>query len=121
MSSRAPDLLSSIFASGVQPKAKTFARSMIPMKVGGFAEEAGEFVPPVSKRRTAIWDMHPSVHCSIIGTCLSSGEIRRLLGKLGVHGAETANDHDLHKQGVALASRPQGGGKFIQKALDRRH
>ena len=122
MSSRAPDLLSSIFATGLQPKAKEYARSLIPMKVRGSSEEsAGEFTPPVSKRRTAIWDMHPSVHCSIIGTCLSSGEIRRLLIKLGVHGAESASDHDLHKQGVALASRQQGGAKFIQKALDRRH
>jgi Uncharacterized protein conserved in bacteria (DUF2325) len=122
MSSRAPDLLSSIFASGLQPSAKVFPRSLIPMRVrGGGEESAGEFTPPVSKRRTAIWDMHPSVHCSIIGTCLSGGEIRRLLIKLGVHGAESASDHDLHKQGVALSGKPQGGGKFIQKALDRRH
>src|ERR1700678_858786 len=122
MSSRAPDLLSNIFASGLRPKATVFARSMIPMKVNGSgATSAGEFTPPTSKRRTAIWDMHQSVHCSIIGTCLSSGEIRRLLTKLGVQDAESASDHDLHKQGVALAGRPQGGGKFIQKALDRRH
>src|SRR5262249_6926911 len=74
-----------------------------------------------SRKRTAIWEMHHSVHCSIIGTCLSSGEIRRLLIKLGVRGAEVADDHDLHKQGVALAGKAQGGGKFIQKALDHRH
>jgi hypothetical protein len=41
--------------------------------------------------------------------------------KLGIAGAETAGDHDLHKQGVTLAARPQGGAKLIQKALDRRH
>jgi hypothetical protein len=65
--------------------------------------------------------MHHSVHCSIVGTCLSNPEIRRLLIKLGVHGAESASDHDLHKQGVTLAGRQRGGGKFIQKALDHRH
>ena len=65
--------------------------------------------------------MHHSVHCSIIGTCLSSAELRRLMIKLGVHGADTAGDHDLHKQGVTLAGRAHGGGKLIQKALDRRH
>ena len=91
------------------------------MKVRSRNHSCGEFTPPASKRRTAIWDMHHSVHCSIIGTCLSNAEIRRLLIKLGVHGAESANDHDLHKQGVALAGKSQGGGKFIQKALDRRH
>jgi hypothetical protein len=91
------------------------------MKVRSPDEPSDEFTPPASKRRTAIWDMHHSVHCSIVGTCLSSAEIRRLLIKLGVHGAESANEHDLHKQGVAVAGRPQGAGKFIQKALDHRH
>jgi hypothetical protein len=92
------------------------------MKVRGFeAKSSNELTPPLAKGRTAIWDMHHSVHCSIIGTCLSNAEIRRLLIKLRVEGAESANDHDLHKQGVVLAGKRQGGGKFIQKALDRRH
>jgi hypothetical protein len=122
MSSRAPDLLSSIFANGHRPNPPVFRRALIPMKVRGPDEGLAEdFVAPASKRRTAIWDMHHSVHCSIIGTCLSSGELRRLLVKLGVHGADNAGDHDLHKQGVALAGRAHDGGKFIQKALDRRH
>lgn len=122
MSSRVPDLLSNIFTNGRQPRAAAFPRSMIPMKSRAPAEAPGAaFLPPASRRRTAIWDMHHSMHCSIIGTCLSSGEIRRLLIKLGANGAESASDHDLHKQGVALAGRAQGGGKFIQKALDRRH
>jgi len=66
---------------------------------------------PVSKKRTAIWNMHSSVHCSIIGTCLSSAEIRRLLIKLGVYGAESASDPDLHKQGVMLAGKLRGGAE----------
>jgi hypothetical protein len=120
MSSRTSDLLSSLFSGGLQPAA--LSRSMIPMKARRLADDpAGGFTPPVAKKRTAIWDMHHSVHCSIIGTCLSSAEIRRLLIKLGVSGAESADDHDLHKQGVALAGRAQGGAKFIQKALDHRH
>jgi hypothetical protein len=123
--SRAPDMLSSIFSTG-RP-AIPFARGAVPMKAritGGISADGignDEFVPPTAKRRTAIWDMHPSVHCSIIGTCLSSAELRRLMVKLGIAGSETAGDHDLHKQGVTLAARPQGGAKLIQKALDRRH
>src|SRR5262244_3320645 len=121
MSSSAPDLWSKTFSGGLEPKTQWLSGSMLPMKVRGPEEPFDEFVQPVSKKRTAIWNMHPSVHCSIIGTCLSSAEIRRLLIKLGVYGAESASDHDLHKQGVALAGKPQGGGKFIQKALDHRH
>jgi hypothetical protein len=122
MSSRAPDMLSSIFSTGRPPAAPAFVRGLIPMKARlPGAAPASEFVPPAATRRTAIWDMHPSVHCSIIGTCLSSAELRRLMIKLGVHGAESADDHDLHKQGVTVAARAQGGGKLIQKALDHRH
>ncbi len=121
MSSRAPDMLSSIFSTGRTPAVAAFPRGMIPMKARAPDDAPGEFTPPAAKRRTSIWDMHHSVHCSIVGTCLSSAELRRLMIKLGVHGADTADDHDLHKQGVTIAGRPQGGGKLIQKALDRRH
>ncbi len=116
----APDLLASLFSGA--PRAAPLPRHVLRMKESGPDDRAaGEFLPPASRRRTAIWDMHHSVHCSIIGTCLSSAEIRRLLIKLGVAGAETAGDHDLHKQGVAMAGKAQGGGRFIQKALDHRH
>jgi len=74
-----------------------------------------------SKRRTQIWDLHPSLHCSIIGTCLSSAELRHLLVRLKVQGAETADDHDLHILGVLLAGRSKAGAKHLQKTLDRRH
>ena len=115
-------MLSSIFSPARPPAAPAFPRGMIPMKVRAPSDAPiGEFTPPAAKRRTAIYDMHHSVHCSIIGTCLSSAELRRLMVKLGIAGSETAGDHDLHKQGVTLAGRAQGGGKLIQKALDRRH
>jgi hypothetical protein len=116
----APDLLTSLFSGGARPA--PLPRRVMAMKTGGSEDgSAGEFVPPASRKRTVIWDMHHSVHCSIIGTCLSSAELRRLLIKLDVHGAEAADDHDLHRQGVALAGKAHGGAKFIQKALDQRH
>jgi uncharacterized protein DUF2325 len=122
MSSRAPDLLSSIFSTERLPSVPLFHGGTIALKVRRPDAEPLEVpAPPASKRRTAIWEMHPSVHCSIIGTCLSAGELQRLLIKLGVDGAAAADDHTLHKQAVVLAGRQQGGGKFIQKALDRRH
>jgi len=122
MSSRVPDLLSNIFSSGAGPNASVFPRGVFAMKVADSDHEvAGDLTVPPLRRRTPIWGMHHSIHCSIIGTCLSGGEIRRLLIKLGIHGAETADDHHLHKQGVALAGKPHGGGKIIQKALDHRH
>jgi hypothetical protein len=70
-----------------------------------------------SKRRNQIWELHPHLHCSIIGTCLTAGELRRLLLRLNVAGAETAGDHDAHLLGVLLAARPKEGARRRSTAV----
>jgi hypothetical protein len=75
---------------------------------------------PAQTRRTRIWDFSTNLHCSIIGTCLSTAKLRHVLEKVKVSGAATASDHDLHCLGVTLASDREGG-RFLQKALDHRH
>src|SRR5262249_20598221 len=76
---------------------------------------------PTSKQRNRIWELHPSMHCSIVGTCLSMAELRQLLVRLDVPEATTADDHRLHQLGVKLAGNVRSGAKLLQKALDRRH
>jgi hypothetical protein len=120
MSSRAADLLLSNVFPGAAPPAGPLQGARISMKLRAteaFAAPAW----PASRKRTSIYDLHPSVHCSIIGTCLSAPELRRLMVKLCVPDAALADDHALHKQAVALAGSQQEGGKLINKALDRRH
>jgi hypothetical protein len=87
---------------------------------GIFAERSTVPALP-ERRRTRIWELSNSLHCSIVGTCLSSAELRQVLVKLGVPAAETASEHDLHEKGVRLAGLPNDGAKFLHKALDRRH
>jgi hypothetical protein len=77
--------------------------------------------PHALKRRVRIWEINTNLHCSVIGTCLSAAELRRVLVKLKIAGIETADEHELHMLGVLLANRPQEGGKLLQKTLDRRH
>src|SRR5262249_35343407 len=72
-----------------------------------------------SRRR--IWSLGTKLHCSIIRTCLSTIELRVILRKLRVAGAEEVSDHDLHCMAVVIAGQRAGGAKFFQKALDRRH
>ena len=72
-------------------------------------------------RRRKIWDLSESLHCSIIGTCLSTGELRQLLAKLRTDGAETASDHDLHSKAVLCARSRDTAAKLLNKALDKRH
>src|ERR1700694_4817358 len=72
-------------------------------------------------RRSKIWELSDTLHCSIIGTCLSNAELRHVLVRLNVSGAEAADDHELHVIGVMLAGRRDTGAKLLQRALDRRH
>lgn len=71
-------------------------------------------------RRTKIWNLSHHIHCSIVGTCLSTGELRQVLLKANF-AIDGHSDHELHSQGVALASQRDGSGKLLHKALDRRH
>jgi len=44
-------------------------------------------------RRCKIWDIAPSLHCSIIGTCRSAAELRQFFTKLGDTDAKMASDN----------------------------
>lgn len=72
-------------------------------------------------RRSRIWDIAPTLHCSIIGTCLSASELRQFFIKLGDADARTASDHTLHSSGVRAAGKHDLVGKLLNKALDNRH
>ena len=83
-------------------------------------------IPPMlvkrdaAPRRTKIWEFNSNLHCSIIGTCLSTAELRQVLKKVGVasHGC---SDHDLHGIAVGLAGRHDDAARQLHKALDHRH
>ncbi|HEY4251741.1 MAG TPA: DUF2325 domain-containing protein [Roseomonas sp.] len=73
---------------------------------------------PILPQRRRVWELGDSLHCSIIGTCLTTDELKRLLRKLGV---SDASDHTLHGTAVGLAGRQGVGSKLLNKALDDRH
>ena len=72
-------------------------------------------------RRCKIWDIAPSLHCSIIGTCLSAAELRQFFTKLGDTDAKMASDNILHGRGVRSAGKHDLVGKLLNKMLDNRH
>jgi hypothetical protein len=121
VSPRGTQLLTRVFEPGdpKSPWAAGAGHSPMGSAVSPTRDAAARLAVP-SRRRTQISDLHQSLHCSIIGTCLSSAELRRLLVRLEVQGADVADDHDLHVLGVLLAGKSKGA-KHLQKALDRRH
>jgi hypothetical protein len=71
--------------------------------------------------RRKIWDFATYLHCSIIGTCLPTAELRRILSKIGREDATISSEHDLHASAVRVAAQRHDGAKLLHKALDRRY
>ena len=80
----------------------------------------GSDEPSARPRRTKIWEFNTNLHCSIVGTCLSTSELRQTLRKIGLP-TDGFSDHDLHGVGVTLAGRHDPAGRLLNKALDHRH
>ena len=104
-------------ATAVPPLIKLDRRTDVLLRTPALCDVAS----PQTPRRSRIWELAETLHCSIIGTCLSNAELRHALARLGVNGIEAADDHELHVVGVMLAGRRDAGAKLLQRALDRRH
>jgi hypothetical protein len=76
--------------------------------------------PEIMTRRK-IWDLDGSLHCSVIGTCLTTGELRSLVRKFHAPLGDKLSDHELHTIAVSALSHRDLLAKQIQKALDHRH
>lgn len=72
------------------------------------------------KGRARLQQLHSHMHCSIVGTCLSTAELRKIVAKLSDLDAAHASDLEIHHEAVSVAS-DKLGGKALTKALDKRH
>jgi hypothetical protein len=92
------------------------------LEPGAFAPRSEPPTPhAVERKRRRIWDLSGGFHCSIVGTCLTTGELRSILVKIALPGVDKETDHELHGRAVLLAGRREPASKLLQKALDRRH
>jgi len=97
------------------------ARTIVPtLPAPRLLEPRATYEAQVPKRRR-IWELSNNFHCSIIGTCLTTAELRQILIKIQLPGALKDTDHELHGRAVLLAGQRDLGSKLLQKALDRRH
>lgn len=74
-----------------------------------------------ARRRKRLGELDRSLHCSVVGTCLNGGEIRRLVGKFTDLAVETADEHALHEAAVMLAGRSDEPMKALTRLLDRKY
>jgi hypothetical protein len=74
-----------------------------------------------AKRRTRLAELDSHLHCSIIGTCLTTHELRRLVPRFTDLDRQHASDLEIHHAAVELAIAGDAGGKALHKALDERY
>jgi hypothetical protein len=116
VSAAGPPVLTRAAAVPASPP-KAFSISSMPPALVVRSEAVPVAGPP---RRTKIWDFNTNLHCSIIGTCLSTAELRQILKKLEVASSDST-DHELHGAAVTLVGRHDKAAKLLNKALDERH
>jgi Uncharacterized protein conserved in bacteria (DUF2325) len=92
----------------------------LPVSETGLLQPLREMVPETPGSRAKIWELHQTFHCSIIGTCLTTGDLKSLLLKLKLIPKGETSDHEVHKIAVTLAGMRGTGAKLLHKTLDRK-
>lgn len=77
--------------------------------------------PRASQERRKLWELDAKLHCSVIGTCLTVEELRRLQRKIRLNLPTPVSDYQLHHGFVHLAHDAQGPARLLQKYLDRKY
>jgi len=86
---------------------------------GCCAHEASEDEVYLPRMRLKLHELDTPLHCSIVGNCLSPGELRRLMAKhVNLKGQ---SDLEVHHTAVRMAGQKGDVSKALHKALDQRH
>jgi uncharacterized protein DUF2325 len=79
----------------------------------------GDQADAPTKGRGRLAQMDPHLHCSVIGTCLGTAELRRLMARFLE--VQDLGDLEVHHEAVRRAGLGGPEAKALNKALDHRH
>lgn len=71
--------------------------------------------------RRKIWQLDDRLHCSVIGTCLTLGELRQICRKAKIRIEAPTTDYELHRAFVSLVGNSVYSARLVQKRLDRKY
>jgi Uncharacterized protein conserved in bacteria (DUF2325) len=77
--------------------------------------------PANTRRRARLCELDGHLHCSIIGTCLSTHELRKLVPRFTGLDRRDASDLEIHHCAVELAIEGGAGAKALHKLLDEHY
>lgn len=90
------------------------ADALDPTAVGQIGKEHG-------RRRQRLWELDVNLHCSIVGTCLTLGDLHRIAGRLKLTMPAGTADYAVHGTFVRWAGNPGPVAKQLHRMLERRH
>lgn len=76
---------------------------------------------PRGSRRHKLWELAGRFHCSVIGSCLTLGELKRILKRCQITIEGDFYDYDLHWAFVSMTDTACTTTRQVQKCLDRKH
>jgi hypothetical protein len=71
--------------------------------------------------RKKLWEIDASFKCSVIGTCLSCSEMRKLSKEKVFAIAPGYDDYQLHTQFITISRQPDLKGKSLHKYLEKKY
>lgn len=104
----------------LMPLASPTAGSLLP--AAGFEPAGAPSAAAPRERRLRLWELRNGWQCSVIGTCLRLGDLRRTAVRLELHAdAERLTDYELHGYFVHDAKTEGRVARLLQKMLDAEH
>lgn len=88
--------------------------------MSGFTKSIENIRTQNSPERTKLWQLDHDYHCSLIGTCLSLEEVRRLMRPFYSENIDTAHPYELHTAIVTMISYSDYRSKKIQNYLNKK-
>lgn len=81
----------------------------------------GTLIMSLKSQRTKLSSLDSRFHCSIIGTCLTLTELRKIYRKVKLFSKSTLSDYDLHHFFVGFARESSYENRRLQKYLDKKY
>lgn len=71
--------------------------------------------------RRRIWQLDPSMHCSVLGTCLSLHDLHAIARRAGYKLEPSTSAYVLHSWFVDMMATANEVSKLVDKTLEKRH
>lgn len=75
----------------------------------------------IMQKRKKLWEIDNGHHCSVIGTCLTMAELKKISKKIAKGLVINTTDFQLHSSFVNIADTLSADCKILQKHLDRKY